>query len=175
MEKSYKEFLQNITTFVFDVDGVFTDGSILITSTGEMLRKMDVKDGYALKTALNKGYNVCIISGGTNEGVRDRMRGLGVTDIYLGAHHKEDPLKEYLATYTIKPENVLYMGDDLPDIPPMLLVGLATCPQNATQEVKAVSKYISPKNGGEGCVRDVIEQVLKVRGDWYGNFDAKNA
>ena len=89
MEKSYKEFLQNITTFVFDVDGVFTDGTLLITSTGEMLRKMDVKDGYALKTALMKGYNVCIISGGTNEGVRERMHSLGVKDIYLGAHHKE--------------------------------------------------------------------------------------
>ncbi len=175
MEKSYKELLQHITTFVFDVDGVFTDGNILITSNGEMLRKMNVKDGYALKTALIKGYNVCIISGGTNEGVRDRMRGLGVTDIYLGAHHKEDPLEEYLTTRNIATENVLYMGDDLPDIPPMLLVALPTCPQNATQEVKAVSKYISHKNGGEGCVRDVIEQVLKVRGDWYSNFDAKNA
>lgn len=175
MEKSYKEYLHNITTFVFDVDGVFTDGTLLITSTGEMLRKMDVKDGYALKTALLKGYNVCIISGGTNEGVRERMHSLGVKDIYLGAHHKEKPLRDYLEASHIQPENVLYMGDDLPDIPPMLLVGLPTCPQNASPEVKAVSTYISDKNGGEGCVRDVIEQVLKVRGDWYGNYDAQNA
>ncbi|SMC53367.1 KdsC family phosphatase [Cellulophaga tyrosinoxydans] len=175
MEKSYKEYLKNITTFVFDVDGVFTDGKLLITTTGEMLRTMDVKDGYALKTALTKGYNVCIISGGTNEGVRERLKALGVADIYLGAHQKETPLKEYLSTNNIKPEQVLYMGDDLPDIPPMLLVGLATCPQDATQEVKGVSKYISHKSGGNGCVRDVIEQVLKVRGDWYGNFDAQNA
>ena len=175
MEKSYKEYLKNITTFVFDVDGVFTDGKLFITTTGEMLRTMDVKDGYALKTALTKGYNVCIISGGTNEGVRERLKALGVSDIYLGAHQKEIPLKEYLKTNTIKPENVLYMGDDLPDIPPMSVVGLPTCPQDATQEVKAVCKYISHKNGGQGCVRDVIEQVLKVRGDWYGNFDAKNA
>ncbi|MDP5232090.1 MAG: HAD-IIIA family hydrolase [Cellulophaga sp.] len=175
MEKSYKEYLQNITTFIFDVDGVFTDGSLLITSTGEMLRKMNVKDGYALKTALTKGYNVCIISGGTNEGVRERLSALGVADIYLGAHQKEKPFQEFLQTKQIKPEEVLYMGDDLPDIPVMKLVGLATCPQDAVQEVKAISNYISHKNGGEGCVRDVIEQVLKVRSDWYGNFDAQNA
>ena len=175
MEKSYKEYLKNITTFVFDVDGVFTDGTLLITTQGEMLRKMSVKDGYALKTALQKGYNVCIITGGTNEGVRERLRGLGVTDIHMGAHHKEEPLKEYLDIYCIKPEHVLYMGDDLPDIPPMQLVGLPCCPQDATQEVKAISKYISHRNGGDECVRDVIEQVMKVRGDWFGNFDAQNA
>ena len=173
MEKNYKEYLKDITTFVFDVDGVFTDGSILITTSGEMLRKMSIKDGYALKTAIQKGYNVCIISGGTNEGVRERLRGLGVTDIYLGSHHKEEPLAEYLDIYGINPENVLYMGDDLPDIPPMLKVAMPTAPQNAVPEVKAVAKYVSHKNGGDGCVRDVIEQVLKVRRDWYGNFDAK--
>ncbi len=175
MERSYKEYLKDITTFVFDVDGVFTDGSILITTSGEMLRKMSVKDGYALKTAIQKGYNVCIISGGTNEGVKERLKGLGVTDIYLGAHHKVEPLEEYMDIYGILPEQVLYMGDDIPDIPPMLLVAMPTCPQNAVPEVKAVCKYISNKNGGKGCVRDVIEQVLKVRGDWDSNFDAKNA
>src|SRR5690606_29764660 len=164
---------KDITTFVFDVDGVFTDVSILITTSGEMLRKMSVKDGYALKTAIQKGYNVCIISGGTNEGVSERLRGLGVTDIYMGAHHKEEPLSEYLDIYGIKPENVLYMGDDLPDIPPMLKVAMPTAPQNAVPEVKAVAKYVSHRNGGDGCVRDVIEQVMKVRYDWYGNFDAK--
>ncbi len=175
MEKSYKEFLKDITTFVFDVDGVFTDGTLLVTTEGEMLRKMSVKDGYALKTALDRGYNVCIISGGTNEGVRNRLKGLGVTDIYLGAHHKMIPLQEYLGTYEIDPKEVLYMGDDLPDIPPLKAVGLATCPQDAVPEVKAVCSYISHRNGGDACVRDVIEQVLKVRGDWYGNYDAQNA
>lgn len=174
MKKSYKEYLKDITTFIFDVDGVFTDGSVLITETGEMLRTMNVKDGYALKTALLKGYNVCIISGGTNEGVRSRLKGLGVTDIYLGAHHKEEPLDEYLDINNIKPENALYMGDDLPDIPPMKMVQLATCPQNAVAEVKAVCDYVSHKNGGEGCVRDIIEQVLKVRGDWNSNFSSAN-
>ncbi|WP_411030483.1 KdsC family phosphatase [Spongiimicrobium sp. 3-5] len=174
MEKSYKEYLKDITTFVFDVDGVFTDGTLLITTEGAMLRKMSVKDGYALKTALMKGYNVCIITGGTDEGVRNRLKGLGVTDIYLGAHHKVEPLEEYLDIYNIAPENVLYMGDDLPDIPPMKIVALPTCPQDAVAEVKAVSKYVSHKDGGDGCVRDIIEQVLKVRGDWYDNFSAEN-
>jgi 3-deoxy-D-manno-octulosonate 8-phosphate phosphatase (KDO 8-P phosphatase) len=174
MEKSYKEYLKDITTFIFDVDGVFTDGTLLITTEGEMLRKMSVKDGYALKTAFQKGYNICIITGGTNEGVRLRLAGLGVSDIYMGAHHKQEPLKEYLAKHSIAPENVLYMGDDMPDIPPMKIVGLPTCPQDAIPEVKEVAKYISHRNGGDACVRDVIEQVLKVRGDWNSNFSAAN-
>ena len=174
MEKSYKEYLKNINTFVFDIDGVFTDGMLMVTPEGELLRKMNVKDGYALKTALQKGYQVCIITGGTNEGVRIRLAGLGVENIFMGAHQKETPLRTFLEKYTIKPENVLYMGDDMPDIPPMKLVGLATCPQDAIPEVKEVSKYISHKNGGHGCVRDVIEQVLKVRGDWNSNFSAAN-
>lgn len=173
-QKSYKEYLAQITTFIFDVDGVFTDGSLLITTDGEMLRKMNVKDGYALKTALQKGYNICIITGGTNDGVRNRFKALGVTDIYLGAHHKTDALEEYMDIYDIKAENILYMGDDMPDIPPMKIVQLATCPQNAVAEVKAVSDYVSHRNGGEGCVRDIIEQVLKVRGDWNSNFSAAN-
>jgi len=174
MEKSYKEYLKDITTFVFDVDGVFTDGTLLVTSSGDMLRKMNVKDGFALKTALQKGYHVCIITGGTNEGVQKRLKGLGVNNIFMGAHHKIDPLKEFLTSHKIAPENVLYMDDDLPDIPPMQVVKLACCPQNAVPEVKAVSAYVSALNGGEGCVRDVIEQVLKVRGDWFDNFSAKN-
>ncbi|MDF4223156.1 MULTISPECIES: HAD family hydrolase [Maribacter] len=174
MEKSYKEYLKDITTFIFDVDGVFTDGSLLVTSEGELLRKMNVKDGYALKVALKKGYNVCIITGGTNEGVRIRLKALGVTDIYMGAHYKMDALEEYIGINHIEPENILYMGDDIPDIPPMKAVALATCPQNAVAEVKSVSQYISHINGGNGCVRDVIEQVLKVRGDWTSHFSAAN-
>jgi 3-deoxy-D-manno-octulosonate 8-phosphate phosphatase (KDO 8-P phosphatase) len=172
MEQSYKEYLKEITTFVFDVDGVFTDGSVLVATDGELLRRMSVKDGYALKTAVQKGYKVCIISGGTNEGVKLRLHGLGVTDIHLGAHHKINPLNTYLEQNQIPPENVLYMGDDLPDIPPMKKVRLACCPQDAVPEVKSICNYVSHKKGGEGCVRDVIEQVLKVRGDWYDNFSA---
>jgi len=175
MKKNYKEYLKDITTFVLDVDGVFTDGSILVTTEGELLRKMNVKDGYALKTALLKGYRVCIISGGSNEGVRMRLAGLGVTDIFMGAHKKTAPLQSFLKKYAIDPkQEVVYMGDDLPDIPPMKEVALATCPQDAVAEVKAISDYVSHKNGGEGCVRDIIEQVLKVRGDWNTNYSAKN-
>jgi len=171
-DKSYKEYLEHITTFIFDVDGVLTDGSVTITSTGEMLRTMNIKDGYALKQALNKGYNVCIISGGTNEGVRKRLNNLGVTDVYLGAHFKLEAFTEYKALKKINSENVVYMGDDIPDVPLLKIVGLPTCPQDAVIEVKNSSKYISHKNGGKGCVRDIIEQVLKVQGKWEGSFDA---
>ena len=172
-EKSYKEYLEHINTFIFDVDGVLTDGTILVTTTGEMLRTMHTKDGFAMKTAIDAGFNLCIISGGSNEGVRLRLIGLGVTNIYLGAHNKIEQLKSYLDKNKINLENVLYMGDDIPDYPVMKLVGLATCPQDAVPEIKAISKYISHKKGGHGCVRDVIEQVLKVQGKWMGNFDAQ--
>ncbi len=171
-EKSYKEYLEHITTFIFDVDGVLTDGTITITSSGEMLRTMNIKDGYALKTAVDKGYNVCIISGGTNEGVRIRLKGLGISDIYLGAHNKIEQLKTYLSNKGIKSENVLYMGDDIPDFPVMNIIGLPCCPQDAVPEIKNISKYISHKKGGKGAVRDVIEQVLKVQEKWNGNFEA---
>ena len=174
MQKSYKTFLKDITTFIFDVDGVLTDGTVQVTSEGEHLRTMSVKDGYALKTAVQKGYTVCIISGGSNEGVRSRLAGLGVQHIYLGTSQKEVPFEEFLNATKINTENVLYMGDDIPDIPPMKRVAIAACPQNAVPEVKSVSNYVSHKNGAEGCARDVIEQVLKVRGDWANHFDAKN-
>jgi len=172
MEKSYKEYLHRITTFIFDVDGVLTDGTITITTSGEMLRKMNIKDGYALKTAVDKGFNVCVISGGSNEGVRSRLGGLGIKDIYLGAHNKVEQLDEYFDIYDIKAENVLFMGDDIPDVPVMKLVGLPCCPQDAVPEIKELSKYISHKSGGKGAVRDVIEQVLKIQDKWDGNFDS---
>lgn len=169
MEKSYKEYLRHITTFVFDVDGVLTDGTVTVTTAGELYRTMNTKDGYALKTAVSNGFNVCIISGGTNEGVRIRLRGLGITDIHLGVMHKPEVLDEYLDIYGINPENVLYMGDDIPDLHVMKLVGLPCCPQDAVPEIKEISKYVSHKNGGKGCVRDVIEQVLKVQEKWLPN------
>ncbi len=172
-EKSYKEYLEHITTFIFDVDGVLTDGTIIVTTDGEMLRNMNIKDGYAIKTAVDTSYNVCIISGGSNEGVRKRLSGLGVKDIYLGCSNKVQQLEDYFNTHSIKPENVLYMGDDIPDIHGMKMIGLPCCPQDAVSEIKEISKYISHKNGGKGCARDVIEQVLKVQGKWNGNSDAK--
>ncbi|MDH7914310.1 HAD-IIIA family hydrolase [Winogradskyella sp. SYSU M77433] len=172
-DKSYKEYLADITTFIFDVDGVLTDGTITVTTDGEMLRTMNIKDGFALKTAVMAGFNVCIISGGTNEGVRKRLEGLGIKDIYLGAHNKIEQLNDYLNKHNITKSQTLYMGDDIPDFPVMKLVGLPCCPQDAVAEIKGISKYVSHKNGGKGAVRDVIEQVLKVQQKWNGNFDAK--
>jgi len=172
MEKSYKEHLQHITTLVFDIDGVLTDGTVTITTKGELLRTMNIKDGFALKTAVNKGFRVCIISGGSNEGVRSRLMGLGLTDIFLGTHNKTEELNKYMAVHNISPDTVLFMGDDIPDLYVMQEVGLPCCPQDAVPEIKNVSKYISHKKGGEGCVRDIIEQVLKVQGKWIGKENA---
>jgi 3-deoxy-D-manno-octulosonate 8-phosphate phosphatase (KDO 8-P phosphatase) len=172
MEISYKQLLPKINTFIFDVDGVLTNGMLTIMPDGEMVRHMNVKDGYAMKNALNKGYRVCIISGGTNEGVRSRLAALGIEDIYLGAHNKIQQYQELVKKYNLQAENVLYMGDDVPDFPVMELVGLAACPNDAVREIQQVSKYISDKKGGEGCVRDVIEQVLRVQEKWTENFDA---
>ena len=171
---NYKALLPHITTFIFDVDGVMTNGKVLITSEGEMYREMDTKDGYALKCALDQGFKVCIISGGTNEGVRNRLRALGIYDIYLGAQHKGDPFQDLLDSYELSPDEILYMGDDMPDIEIMEQVAVAACPQDAVADVKAISNYISHKKGGEGCVRDIVEQTLRVQGKWRKNIGAKN-
>jgi 3-deoxy-D-manno-octulosonate 8-phosphate phosphatase (KDO 8-P phosphatase) len=173
MTRSYKEIMNDISTFIFDIDGVLTDGSVAVTNEGEMLRTMNIRDGYALKAAVESGYNVCIISGGSNEGVRIRLRNLGITDIHLGSPDKVETYKEYIELYNIQPEQVLYMGDDIPDFHVMKLVGLPTCPQDASPEIKAISKYISHKNGGKGAAREVIEQVMKVQGKWNLHFDGK--
>src|SRR5690554_740903 len=121
---SYKEYLKNINTFIFDVDGVLTDGSIQVNTQGEMFRTMNVKDGYALKTAVDKGFNVCVISGGSNEGVRVRLQNLGIKDVFLGAHNKTEILDNYLKTHNLKKDNILYINDDLPDYEVMQEVGL---------------------------------------------------
>lgn len=173
MAESYKEIMNGITTFILDVDGVLTDSSVHITSTGEMLRTMNIRDGYAMKAAVESGYNLCIISGGSNDGVRIRLKNLGITDIHLAAPNKVETFKEYIDVNNIDPMQVLYMGDDIPDYHVMKLVGLPCCPQDASPEIKELSKYISHKNGGRGAVRDVIEQVMKVQGKWMNYFDAK--
>ena len=174
MGKSYKEFMNDITTFIFDVDGVLTDSSVHVTETGEMLRIMNIRDGFAMKAAIESGYHVCIISGGSNEGVRIRLKNLGITDIYLASPDKVATFKEYTELYNIKPEQVLYMGDDIPDYHVMRFAGLPTCPQDAVAEIKAISKYISHKNGGRGAVREVIEQVMKVQGKWHMYYNGKH-
>lgn len=164
--KSYKEYLHTINTFIFDVDGVFTNGELIVRTDGNLERIMNVKDGYALKTAIDMGYNVCIISGGNNEGVRKRFEGLGVTEIFLGAGQKVPVLQDYMKRHNLQAEQVVYMGDDIPDYEAMELVGMPCCPQDAVAEIKSVARYISHKEGGKGAVRDIIEQVLKVHGKW---------
>jgi len=165
--------MNHITTFIFDIDGVLTDGTVHVSQTGEMLREMNIRDGFAMKAALESGYHVCIISGGSNEGVRIRLRNLGITDIHLATPDKVETFKEYIELYNIKAEEVLYMGDDIPDYHVMKLVGLPTCPQDASPEIKAISNYISHKNGGKGAVRDVIEQVMKVQEKWHLYYNGK--
>ncbi len=174
MAQSYKEILNHITTFIFDIDGVLTDSSVHVSQNGEMLRVMNIRDGFAMKAAIESGYNVCIISGGSNEGVRIRLQNLGITDIHLGSSDKVKTFREYTDLYNINPEHVLYMGDDIPDYHVMKLVGLPTCPQDSVSEIKAISKYISHKNGGKGAVREVIEQVMKLQGKWNIYFDGKH-
>ncbi|WP_397446678.1 KdsC family phosphatase [Polaribacter sp. R77954] len=172
MEISYKQRLPKISTFIFDVDGVLTNGMLTIMPSGELVRHMNVKDGYAMKTALNKGFKVCIISGGTNQAVKSRLQALGIQDVYLGAHNKIQQYSEIVEKYNLSPDEILYMGDDIPDVPVMQEVGMPACPNDAVPEVQKTAKYISNLKGGEGCVRDVIEQVLKVQGKWDDYFDA---
>lgn len=164
--KNYKNLLPSIKTFIFDVDGVLTDGKILITNEGELLRSFDTKDGYAMKCALVQGYKIVIISGGRNQGVEERFKELGVFDIYMGIHYKLDAFQDLLDNYDLDPETILYVGDDVPDIPVMEKVGLGCCPADAVSDVKNMADYVSHKNGGEGCVREIIEQVLRVQGKW---------
>ncbi|MCK9618315.1 MAG: HAD-IIIA family hydrolase [Lentimicrobiaceae bacterium] len=168
---NYKALLTRINTFIFDYDGVLTDGSVLITSNGDALRSGNVKDGYAIQLALKKGYHVAVISGGNSLSMEKRMEMLKVNDYYLGVEKKMEVYNKYLAKHKLSQENVLYVGDDIPDIPVMQQAGVSVCPADAAEEVKKIATYISHFNGGKGCVRDVIEQVLKVQGKWM-NDDA---
>jgi len=164
-----KRFAQ-ITTFVFDVDGVLTDGTLLLLDNGLQARKMNIKDGLALQIAL-RNYRVVIISGSYSEPVLKRLQYLGLKDIYLGQKNKVAVLQEYCATHGIALNTVLYMGDDLPDMGVLKSVGLACCPADAVPEVKALCHYIAAKNGGDACVREVIEKVAKVQGHWQAQTD----
>ena len=164
---NFKEEVAKIRAFVFDVDGVFTDGRILITPDGEFLREYSVRDGLAVVRAVQKGYPIGIISGGHGDQLRKRMEGLGIRHIYTGKESKIESLHHFAEQCSVPLEETIYMGDDFPDIEPMRAVRLATAPADADATVKSVVHYVSAFKGGCGCVRDIIEQVLRARGDWF--------
>ena len=163
---NFKEDLGIIKAFVFDVDGVFTDGKIYLVSGEECIRAFNIKDGYAVKYAVQQGYPVAIISGGNSDMVKKRFIALGVTEIYINTADKVSALADFYHKYHIDPTTILYMGDDLPDFEVMQKCGVPTCPSDAAEEIKSICKYISSLKGGEGCVRDIIEQVLRLHGRW---------
>jgi 3-deoxy-D-manno-octulosonate 8-phosphate phosphatase (KDO 8-P phosphatase) len=165
------ELFKRVTTFVFDVDGVLTDGSVILLDNGLQARTMNVKDGLALQMALKNGYRVIIISGGSSEPVIRRLQYLGLNEVHLGLKDKLKFFEGLKTQYQLSWEEVLYMGDDLPDLPMLQNVGLPCCPEDAVAEVKAACQYISPVKGGYGAVRDVIEKVLKLNGHWQYNTD----
>ncbi|MCP9750105.1 HAD family hydrolase [Ferruginibacter sp. HRS2-29] len=155
-----------IKAFVLDVDGVLTDGSLILLNDGQMARTMNIKDGYALQLAVKKGYHILVISGGTSDAVKARLEKLGITNIHMTVKNKQEVLKAFVAEHQLDWSQVLYMGDDVPDVAPMKLAGLPCCPADAATEVKNISQYISYINGGKGCVREVIEKVMLLNNDW---------
>lgn len=166
MNKNFKEYLPHIKAFAFDVDGVLSANCIPLYPNGEPMRMANIKDGYVLQLAIKLGYPIAIITGGKTAAVRTRFEGLGIQDIYLGSSIKTIDFEHFIAKHGLHPTDVLYMGDDIPDLPVMKLVGMPTCPSDAAAEIKAISCYVSNYRGGEGCVRDVIEQVLKAQNKW---------
>lgn len=160
------EKFKHITSFIFDVDGVLTDGTILVLPGGVHARKMNIKDGYALQLAVKKGYKVFIISGGDSFEVKERLQKLGIVEVHTKVANKADLLHTLMTTHHLTDSECLYMGDDIPDKHVMQLIGLPCCPADAVPEIKSISTYISPYKGGEGCVREVVEKVMKLRGDW---------
>ena len=166
--KNYKEKLKHITTFVFDFDGVLSNGKVIVMPDGDQLRITDVKDGYAMQYALRKGYRICIISGGYSESMRLRYLDFPNMEIYLKVPNKAKKLAQYLTQHRIDPEHIVYMGDDIPDFEAMQMAGLRTCPSDASVEIQEIAHYISHCKGGEGCVRDIIEQTLRCQDAWFG-------
>jgi len=157
---------KQIKCFAFDVDGVLTDGSLLLLDDGQMARSMNTKDGYALQLAIKKGYLIIVISGGGADGARMRLNKLGIAEVHFGAANKKQVLDTFLQANNISPAQVLFMGDDIPDYMVMKQAGLPCCPADAVPEIKNISKYITATKGGHGCVREVIEKVLKLNGHW---------
>jgi 3-deoxy-D-manno-octulosonate 8-phosphate phosphatase (KDO 8-P phosphatase) len=165
--KNYKEKLKDITTFIFDFDGVLSDGKVLVASNGDQLRVTNAKDGYAIQYAIKCGFRICIISGGYSETMRMRFSGFPAFDIFLKVADKTKVFAEYLENNNINPEQVMYMGDDVPDYDVMQMAGLRACPADAVVEIQHISHYISHKKGGDGCVRDIIEQTLRAQDKWF--------
>lgn len=163
---SYKEKLSKVDTFIFDVDGVLTDGSVLLLNN-EIVRTLNSRDGYALQYAAKKGYEIYILTGGSSEAVKERLINLGAKEVVLRASNKLEHYNILKAKHGFSDEQVLYMGDDIPDYEVLERVGVSTCPQDAAVEIKAICDYQSPYEGGRHCVRDVIEQTLRVQGKWF--------
>jgi 3-deoxy-D-manno-octulosonate 8-phosphate phosphatase (KDO 8-P phosphatase) len=155
-----------VRLFAFDMDGVLTDGSVLVMPDGEWVRRMHIRDGFALQLAVQKGYEVALISGSWSQPVADRMRKLGVQHVFEKVGDKATCLNDLMYTLGLKSDQVLFMGDDVPDLPALQVAGLPVCPADATDDVLRVARYISPFKGGEGCVRDVIEKTLRLNGHW---------
>ena len=162
---------KRITTFIFDVDAVLTDGTVIIMDNGLQARRMHIKDGFALQMAVKNGYRILILSGGNSPQVTSRLERLGITDVRMSVLDKKKFVTDYIHNNKLVVEQVLYMGDDLPDLPAMTAVGLSCCPADAVNEIKEIVQYISPINGGFGCVRDVIEKVLKLNDHWHYRVD----
>ncbi len=158
--------LRAVRAFIFDVDGVFTNNEILVTENGELLRTMHVRDGQAVKWALQAGFVVAIITGGRSEGTKKRFTELGIEEYYSGVKEKTEPFQALLQRKNLIPAEICYMGDDLPDLPVLRKVMLSACPADAVPEVMDTCDYTSPYAGGMGCVRDIIEKVLKVQDKW---------
>ena len=164
---SYKEKLTKITTFIFDVDGVLTNGDILLLN-GDMARTLNSRDAYSIQYAYKMGYRILIITGGNSEEVKNRLLEIGIHEVCLSSFHKLDVYNKLKIKYNFTDEEALYMGDDIPDYEVMQHAGVATCPQDACIEIKQICDYQSPFNGGRFCVRDVIEQTLRVQHKWFG-------
>ena len=162
----HNDILKQVTTFIFDYDGVMTDGTVFSDHEGHPWRATNVKDGYALQLAAKLGYHVAVISGAICPSMEVRMNSLGVNDVFTGIPNKVLKLKEYMQEKDLKPEEIVFMGDDIPDIQVMKQVGIPACPADAVPEVKEISKFVSERPGGRGAVRDLIEQTLKIQGKW---------
>jgi len=166
MSINFKEKLNNVKVLMFDVDGVFTDGSLLLMENGDQLRIFNIKDGYAIQLAVKAGVKIAVITGARSLAVKARLNYLGVEDVYLGIHNKIEKYEDYKYSYGYTDNEILYMGDDLPDYDIMKKVGVAVCPSDAVTEIQNLSIYVSQKAGGKGCVRDVVEQYMRLKKLW---------